>query len=258
MEVIRFGTPNAKPPLLFVHGSYCAAWIWEKFFLPYFAQQGWHGAAISLRGHGKSEGVENIASFGISAYLEDVRAGIDLFDKPPVLLGHSLGGYLIQKYALEHKVEALVLLCAPSLLGLSASAQHIAFRHPDLAMELGKLVAFGPANVDGRVIGTHFFSSPKAADERADCLPLLQQESSRFSFEASWPDWRRPVNCPPTLVLGGEGDAFVPVTDLHYETTCWHGDLKILPNVPHGIMLDPCWPTVADEIITWLDKNLCA
>ena len=26
--------PLDAPPLLFVHGAYCAAWVWEEYFCP--------------------------------------------------------------------------------------------------------------------------------------------------------------------------------------------------------------------------------
>lgn len=257
MEVLRFGSPNARPPLLFVHGSYCGAWIWDKFFLPAFAKAAWWGAAISLRGHGKSEGLEQISDYGIADYLEDIDEGVKLFDTCPILVGHSLGGYLAQKYALDSVVRGLVLLSSPSLLGLGGSAQHIAWRSPALGLQLYRLMTYGPSDVDPDVINDAFFSDHEAAREMAVFLPLLQRESARISLEASWPDLRRPHARVPAFVLGGDSDAFVPTTDFHYEASCWHAELKILPNVPHGVMLDTCWPVVAKEIMDWLQRTFC-
>jgi pimeloyl-ACP methyl ester carboxylesterase len=258
MEIIRFGVPSEKPPLLFVHGSYCGAWIWERFFLPAFAKEGWSGAALSLRGHGKSEGIENINAFGVAAFLEDVEEGVKLFDKEPVLIGHSLGGYLIQKFALDHKVRGLALLSSPSLWGLCGPAQHIALNNPLLGVELGKLMTYGPKDVDGDVISKAFFNDPQAAKEMEDLLPLLQKESARLSLEACWPEWRRPKEAVPTFVLGGDKDAFVPTFDFKYEASFWNGELHILPGVSHGVMLDSCWPAVSKEIMDWLARTFCA
>ena len=30
----------ARPPLLFVHGAYCAAWCWDEHFLPFLRKMG--------------------------------------------------------------------------------------------------------------------------------------------------------------------------------------------------------------------------
>ena len=48
-----------KAPVLFVHCAWHGAWCWENF-LPYFARQGYAAHALSLRGHGTSEGRERI------------------------------------------------------------------------------------------------------------------------------------------------------------------------------------------------------
>ena len=48
-EAVGDGHPT---PILFVHGMWHAAWCWEEFFLPYFAQHGYESYALSLRGHG--------------------------------------------------------------------------------------------------------------------------------------------------------------------------------------------------------------
>ena len=39
-----------RPPLLFVHGSFHAAWCWREHFMPHFAAAGWDTLAVSLRG----------------------------------------------------------------------------------------------------------------------------------------------------------------------------------------------------------------
>ena len=42
--------------ILFVHGICVGAWVWEDHFLPYFANEGYNSWALSLRGHGLSDG----------------------------------------------------------------------------------------------------------------------------------------------------------------------------------------------------------
>jgi pimeloyl-ACP methyl ester carboxylesterase len=266
LEVIRFGEPSDHPPLLFVHGSYCDATIWNVFFLPAFARRGYHGAAISLRGHGESVGRERLAAFGIDDFVADIAAGAALFDEPPVLIGHSLGGYLAQKYALETPVRGLVLMSAPSLMGLLSSSMHIALsqflpqnfqQHTSgLSMELSKLVFGQIGMVDQKVVATALFSSEAKAAEMAHRLRPLQGESPKVAMEALLWDMRRPAHLPPTLVIGGDDDQFVPRSDLTYEVGFWKGDLVLIEDGPHGLMVDPDhWEVTTDKMTAWLEDT---
>lgn len=259
MEVIRFGSPSAsnKPPLLFVHGSYCGAWIWKPHFLPALEKAGYYGAAVSLRGHAGSGQSEKIDSFGVEDYLDDIHQAMQLFEEAPVLVGHSLGGYLVQKYALTHNIRGMILLSSPSLLGLAPSAYHILWRRPDLAFELSMLMFVGKEHVDFRAVSDALVHDPQAAEELFCFLPLLQRESLRVSCQVACPDFRASAKKPPTLVLGGSRDAFVPFTDFYYEAFMWAGELKILPKASHGVMLDACWPDVLSSMEDWLSRHFC-
>lgn len=257
MEAIFFGDAAAsggkKPPLLFLHGSYCGAWVWERHFLPYFAAAGFHGAAISLRAHGKSPGLA-IDLHGVTDYLDDIEAGTSLFATPPVLIGHSLGGYLAQKYALRRTVAGLVLFAAPSLLGLGPAGWHIASRNPRLAFELWRLMMLGPKSANSEVIAAALFSPDMPVFEMLRMLPLLQRESFRISIEASLPDFSRsPQPLPPAFVIGGVDDAFVPPDDLKRAAAFWQAKLHLVDGLPHGAMMDPSWARAAHPIKAWLE-----
>lgn len=39
-----------SPPLVFVHGSFHAAWCWAEYWLPFFSQNGFDSYALSLLG----------------------------------------------------------------------------------------------------------------------------------------------------------------------------------------------------------------
>ena len=60
-----------QTPLLFVHGAWHGAWCWERF-QSFFAKNGYVSVAMSLRGHGKSEGRHGLRWFSAAEYLADV------------------------------------------------------------------------------------------------------------------------------------------------------------------------------------------
>ena len=102
LELLRASVENAQTvPLVFVHGAWHGAWCWEPF-LDFFGQRGYRGYAPSLRGHGASPNNKSLRLTRIDDYVDDlnrtiarVRAETGL---NPVLIGHSMGGLVVQKY----------------------------------------------------------------------------------------------------------------------------------------------------------------
>src|SRR5512141_2352509 len=132
LEIIsKYPSNGTHPtPLLFIHGSMHGAWCWDVHFLDYFAQHGFAAHAVNLRGHGNSEGRERLRWTRISDYVEDLANAARNLPSPPVLIGHSMGGFIIQKYLEDHTAPAAVLLSSPSPAGLLPTALRIARRRP--------------------------------------------------------------------------------------------------------------------------------
>ena len=101
LEMIDKGTvTHSHPfPMLFVHGVFHAAWCWDANFLDFFAERGFRAVAVSLRGYGASPLSEQpLNSVTIADYVDDVRTTVETLDAEPVLVGHSYGGLVVQKY----------------------------------------------------------------------------------------------------------------------------------------------------------------
>ena len=117
-------------PLLFIHGMMHGAWCWDVHFLDYFVDHGFAVHAVDLRGHGKSEGRERLRWTRIADFVEDVANAVRQLPNPPILIGHSMGGFVIQKYLEEHPAPAAVLLSSPPPGGLVRTILRIARRRP--------------------------------------------------------------------------------------------------------------------------------
>src|SRR4029077_17567064 len=103
LEVIDKGcVSDAHPaPLLFVHGAWHAAWCWDEYFLTFFADRGYRALAVSFRGHGSSP-APKLRTCSIADYVEDVSVVADSLPRRPVVIGHSMGGFVVQKYLETH------------------------------------------------------------------------------------------------------------------------------------------------------------
>jgi len=114
LEVIDKGhCSDAHPtPVLFVHGALHAAWCWDEHFLNFFADNGYRVLALSLRGHGGSPTSKRLRSCSSADYVEDMCSVADSLPATPLVIGHSMGGFIVQKYLETHRAPAGVLMAS--------------------------------------------------------------------------------------------------------------------------------------------------
>ena len=255
LEILHMPAERAaakRPPILFVHGSYSSAHIWSVRFMPYFSEKGFTCNAVSLRGHGGSDGLLNWAT--LADYGEDLAEAMRRMDQPPILIGHSLGGMVVQQALATHKMAAAVLLASVPPSGLGSSAMHLSMFAPDILWQLGLLQSLGPQAVSAETMARAFLSEEASHDTKALLMSQLQLESPRAAAELMAPAQPAlPAAKPPILVLGGDADRFLPTSAFRETATYFGADLMILKGAPHVLMVDDgWWQTAADEIIGWL------
>src|ERR671918_799902 len=126
-EVPAQETP--APPLLFIHGAWHGAWCW-RHFLPFFARHGYAAHALSLRAHAGSPARRSLRLTSIRDYVEDVAEVAAQLSSPPVLVAHSMGGFVAHHYLQKHPVAGAVFLAAVPPRGAWSATWHVMRRHP--------------------------------------------------------------------------------------------------------------------------------
>ena len=48
--------PVTGAPILFVHGAFATPWVWQRNFMPWFADRGHDVYAVTLKGTGSASG----------------------------------------------------------------------------------------------------------------------------------------------------------------------------------------------------------
>jgi non-heme chloroperoxidase len=242
-------------PLLFVHGAYTAAWCWEDHFLPYFAAAGYASYAVSLSGHGESHGRQHLDSFGIDNYVADVARVAASLPAPPVLIGHSMGGFVVQKYLERHDSAGAVLLCSVPPQGLMASAFGLMFSRPGLMKDLNRLMGGGKVSFD--TLREALFAQPVAVDDLKRYYRLAQTESYRAIWDMTLFNLPQPSHLAktPLLVLGAECDHMIPASLVEMTARTYNVEAEIFPAMGHGIMLEREWKKPAQRILEWLEQE---
>lgn len=265
MNASRFGdlevlchSPSgaARPtPLLFVHGAYVSAWCWDEHFLPWFAERGWASYAVSLSGHGRSRQREHLDSYSIYDYVNDVAEVATKLPAPPVLIGHSMGGMVVQKYLEQHDTPAAVLMSSVPPQGLMGSAFGLMMQRPTLMSDLNRIMAGD--DVDISSLREAMFHQPVSDRDLQRYYRLSQPESHRALWDMTLFNLPHParVRQVPMLILGAQHDALIPPDQVHMTAATYGGSAEIFPGMGHGMMLEQDWALAAERIAAWLEER---
>lgn len=250
--------PARPTPLLFIHGAFSSAHIWVPFFLPFFADHGYRAHAISLRGHGGSEGKDRLSVTRLRDYVNDVAQVARELNAPPVLIGTSMGGIIAQKYMHEYPVPAVVLLASGPPHGMFPSIMRMALGNPQLVRDMLMMQYLGPDTATVAGARRALFREDTPDDYIRKYLPKAEHESPWVMTDMvalDLPPSLRQVDVP-VLVLGGECDAFITPTAVEVTAATYATEAEIFPGMPHAMMLDRDWEKVARRILDWLNEVL--
>jgi non-heme chloroperoxidase len=244
----------ARRPLLFIHGAFTGAWCWQEHFLPFFASAGFPAHALSLSGHGHSQGRDHLDSLGIADYVSDVAEVVAGLSEPPILIGHSMGGFVVQKYLERHTAPAAVLLCSVPPQGLAAAALGMLFAKPGLLLDLNSIMAGNVVALDA--LREALFAQPVSEGDLGRFYRWSQPESHRAIWDMTWFDLPRPDQMArvPLRVLGAELDHLIPVTLVEQTARTYGVEAEIFPGLGHGVMLEKDWQGAAVRILDWLKE----
>jgi pimeloyl-ACP methyl ester carboxylesterase len=222
--------PIGAPPVLFVHGVRQGAWCWERW-QGLLATRGVRSYAVSLRGHGASGGTTRGAF--LNAFVDDVVAAAARIPAGnPVLVGHSMGGIVVQRAVHRTAAPGLVLVApAPAHSGLMTLAFY-AKTHP---LRLARVIACEPLPVDRKDL----VSDEVPVNEAAEIMARLGGESAVAQIEITMPR-RTPAraNCP-VLLLATPEDTVVPPDEAERCAEAQGTRVHWFPGLGHNIMNEP-------------------
>ena len=261
-----------RPPLMLVHGAWLSARSWENF-ADYFRDRGFtvsapewprkHGDVEQLR-----EAAEELEGLGLTEIVDHYGNQIKSLEEPPVLIGHSFGG-LIVELLLDRGLgragvamspappKGILVLPFSSLKAAAPALAHPSKRHGVVPLTLEEFT-YGFVN-------TFSPEDASAAYER-----YAVPETGQIFYEAGFANFHlhpptevhfKNGDRAPLLIVGAEKDHTVPASLSHkqyekYAKSDARTDYIELLGRPHLMMVGEGWEDVAARIESWLDSVL--
>ncbi len=250
------GTPEHQVPLLFVHGMCHGAWCWQEHYLPYFAEKGYDAYAIDLPGHGANPGSKKLRQLTLNDYVSGIENAVEQIGTSPVLIGHSMGGRVVQKYMESHRVPAGVLFASVPPKNMVSTIIHFAMHRFRTFIRINLRRSLYPLVETPERTRELLFSEKLPDASVRKYQSRMQDESFRAFLDMVILDPPHPDRiADPLLVLGAENDALVDIGDFNYTVRSYRAENQLFPSTGHDMMLDAEWKHIADRMLEWLREN---
>jgi pimeloyl-ACP methyl ester carboxylesterase len=240
--------PKQSVPVVFIHGL----WRTHRDFDPWlrlFAGFGFDSYALSRRGRlGLPPARADRLSF--EAALEDSNEVLDAVGGTPILVGHGMGGLLVQKLAEAGRALGAVLLAPASPKGAQASPPVAAL--PVWLRALPMLVLGRPIGFSYRQASRIFINAVPAADRRRAYEGSVPDSGLAVrQLQAGIPVDESKVKVP-VVCLTGTDDRLVPVMGVRKVAVKYQAALREYPGRGHFLIGEPGWEALATDALAWL------
>jgi pimeloyl-ACP methyl ester carboxylesterase len=265
-------TEHRGIPLVLIHGAWLSARSWEDFDR-YFTDRGFEVSAPEWpRKHGDveqlREDADALAGLGLDEIVDHYEQLIKALDQPPVLIGHSFGGLIVELLLARGLGRAGVALSPAPPKGIlvlpfsSLKAASPALAHPS------RRNGVVPLTLEEFTYG--FVNTFSPQDAAAAYERYYVPETGRIFYEAGLANFalHPPTDVhfknddrAPLLIVGASEDHTVPASvsraqHKKYEKSAARTDYLEFEGRPHLFVVGDGARPVAEAIDGWLDGVL--
>lgn len=241
--------PEAPQTVLLVHGVWVGAHVWRQLG-PYLAAHGYTTYAVWLRHHHPEADQRPLRDLRLQDYANDIAGAAHGLGRT-VLVGHSMGGLLVQMAATACDPSGLVLMSSAPPLGIPAIPR-LSFLIPAALKFMGRPFAGDLLTA----FGSEFFHERLAANQREQlrvhAVPEPRRVARQLAFWAPYVSRRR-IRCP-VYVSGGDSDPVITPWVTRRIARRYHVVPTIYQQRGHMPNLERGWEGVGDGLIRWIDR----
>lgn len=231
-----------KETILFVHGVCHGAWCWEEKFIPYFQELGYKCIALNLPGHETPGSIHRI-SYSLNDYIQALHQAVEKLDQPPILIGHSMGGMILQRFLKTGNCKKAILIASVPPSGALMASLRVIIHN------LGTLPYLFTGNLLGvfRKYPHLMFNEAKIAEKYT---PKMCAESFPAFVGLVVPVFHKITT--PIFVIGGSDDQLITVQEFSQTAKHYGAELAIIKGGSHDLMLDVDFEKTAKVIQEWI------
>lgn len=256
-----------KPKIIFIHGMFFNSKSWEHW-IPYFEALGYsceapawplhQGEPAHLRAHQPP----GLGTLKLADVYDHYRKLIVSELEPPIAIGHSMGGLLMQKLAAEGLLRAGVGICPVAPNGMLAADWGFLRNSASIANPFAGDEPY-PMTPEG--FHQNFANTLSEADSLGAYEKYAMDESRQVLRDILEDDGLVDMDSAhvPMLLIGAEKDEIIPSglvrRNAHaYSDKRSHSEFAEFTDRDHFICGEPRWEEVAEKIANWLDAHLHA
>ena len=232
-----------KETIVFVHGMCHGAWCWEEYFIPFFEQLGYHCIAFDLPGHSQ-QGSAKAIRFSLDDYVDALADIVDKLEDDPIIIGHSMGGMILQKYLANGRCKKAILMSSVPPSGVLLPSLRVLINHPSALQYLFQ------ANLLG--VFKRYPHLMFSLNTRSEHYANKMCSESFWAYLQLLIPFRRMEKRVPMLVMGGTEDQLISVSEFEQTAKKYEADLSLLEGGSHDLMLESDCQKYVDAIHSWL------
>ncbi|MDP9040874.1 MAG: alpha/beta fold hydrolase [Bacteroidota bacterium] len=258
-----------KRTIVFIHGLWIHATSWQAW-MDFFHSEGyntinpgWPGDAATVEASRANP--QAIANRGVKEVADSYAKIILQLPEPPIIIGHSFGGLIVQVLLGRGIAAAGIALDPAPIKGVwqlpfsSLKASFPVLRNPFNFKKAFSLTytqfRYGFANVIPE-------QEAKELYERwtipAPCRPLFQAATASFAGSETKVNTSNNTR-GPLLITGGENDHIAPPVlgkaSLKKYRKSAVSEFKLFAGRGHSLILDHGWREVAGHSLKWLNEH---
>ena len=231
--------------LLLVHGAWHGPWCWDQF-ADRLRAAGHEVQAVALRGHPPT-GTARLRH-RIRDYVDDLAQAAT---PGSVLVGHSMGGLVVQKYLEHTTVAGAVLLASVPKAGALGTTLRFGARHPLVLLKANLVRRLGPV-VGTPALAREMLFTVDTPQSIVDATVARLQDESYYAYLDMILSRPRPRRVKtPVLVLAGGRDRIFNVREETATARAYGTTVEVFDTMGHNLMGDVGWERVADRVDTF-------